>query len=64
MRTLARDAATAAYAERGVGDEVMSRSGESARMVQTAIYDQVSMTERVLWWLDPRPLVSAAPRRG
>jgi hypothetical protein len=66
LKVLARDAATAAFSSGAVGDDVVARSGESARMVQTAIYDQVSMTERVVWWLDPRPLVTAAaaPRQG
>jgi transglutaminase-like putative cysteine protease len=64
LKALARDAATAAFASIDVGEELVVRSGQSARAVQTAIYDQVSMTERVVWWLDPRPLVTAAPRRG
>ena len=64
LRSLARDAATAAYSSGEVPEDVVARSGQSARAVQTAIYDQVSMTERVVWWLDPRPLVTAAERRG
>jgi hypothetical protein len=64
LRTLALDAATAAYSSGEVPAEVVERSGQSARLVQTAIHDQVSITERVGWWLDPRPLVTTADRQG
>ena len=57
LRALAKDAAYAAYAETDVPDEVLARSGACARAVKTAVLDQVSVTERVTWWLDPRPLV-------
>ena len=62
LRSLAGDAAYAAYA--GASDlpaEVVGRSAASARAVRTAVLDQVSVTERVVWWLDPRSLLSPAP---
>ena len=61
LRSLAKDAAYAAYAPAELPAEVVERSAGSAKAVQTAVYDQVSVTERVTWWLDPRPLVGAAP---
>jgi hypothetical protein len=61
LKALAKDAAYAAYAdsESDLPDEVVARSAASAHVVKTAVLDQVSMTERVTWWLDPRPLVGA-----
>jgi transglutaminase-like putative cysteine protease len=64
LKALARDAAMAAYASIAVDDEVVARSGQAARLVQDAVHDQVSPAARVAWWLDPRPLVTAADRHG
>ena len=61
LRGLAKDAAFAAYAETDVPDEVLARSSTHAKAVKTAVLDQVSVTDRVAWWLDPRPLVATAP---
>ncbi|HUP86096.1 MAG TPA: transglutaminaseTgpA domain-containing protein [Acidimicrobiales bacterium] len=57
LRSLAKDAALAAYTEGDVPDEIVDRASLSAKTVRTAVLDQVSVTDRVAWWLDPRPLI-------
>lgn len=58
LKALAKDAAYAAYAETDLPDEIVTRSADNARAVKVAVLDQVSVTERVTWWLDPRMLLS------
>ena len=60
LKALAKDAAYAAYAPADLPAEVVERSAGSARAVKAAVLDQVSLTDRVTWWLDPRPLVGAS----
>lgn len=60
LKALAKDAAFAAYAPSALPDEVVDRSAGNAQAVKTAVLDQVSVTERMTWWLDPRPLVGSA----
>jgi transglutaminase-like putative cysteine protease len=58
LKALASDAAYAAYAGADLPDEVVVRSAANAVAVKTAVLDQVSVRERVTWWLDPRALLS------
>ena len=58
LRSLASDAAYAAYAPADLPSQVVERSAGSARAVKTAVLDQVSVTERMVWMLDPRALLS------
>ncbi|MDQ3108024.1 MAG: DUF3488 and transglutaminase-like domain-containing protein [Actinomycetota bacterium] len=62
LRRLAGDASTAAYGDGEVPDAVVARSAASAATVRTAVFDQVSFTDRMVWWLDPRPLVESGRR--
>jgi transglutaminase-like putative cysteine protease len=59
LRALCRDTAHVSYA--GPSGALPSDAGERARssadQVRDAVLDQLSMTERMLWWLDPRPLL-------
>jgi transglutaminase-like putative cysteine protease len=57
LRLLAGDAAVAAYADLDVPAELHLRADQSAALVKAAVLDQVSTTERLRWWLDPRLLV-------
>jgi hypothetical protein len=58
LKALAADAAYAAYAQSDLPDAIVERSVANARAVKTAVLDQVSVTERMTWWLDPRPLLA------
>ena len=60
LRRLAADASIAAYADGNVPIEVVERSVEHGRIIRQAVFDQVSLTSRVSWWLDPRPLVGSS----
>ncbi len=62
LRRLAADASVAAYAAQDVADDVVTRSAAHAHAVRTAVFEQVSMTDRLTWWLDPRPLVGSGDR--
>lgn len=57
FRSLCRGAADVTYAPSGVvtgsGGE---QAGASARRVRDAVLDQLSLMQRMAWWLDPRPL--------
>lgn len=59
LRRLAADASVAAYADGNVPAELVERSAEHGRIIREAVFDQVSLTSRVTWWLDPRPLVDS-----
>ena len=61
LRTLSRDASVAAYAGEGgtvvLDDAVGARAKDSARSVTAAVSSQVTALQRLMWWLDPRPLL-------
>ena len=59
LRTLGRDAAQVTYAARiaAVAPDAGERATSAADAVRYAVLDQLTLAERVLWWLDPRPLI-------
>ncbi|MGQ0520604.1 MAG: transglutaminase family protein [Actinomycetota bacterium] len=60
LATLAADAAAASYAAGPLADEVASRAVLAASAVERDVTGRASARRRVLWTLDPRPLL---PRR-
>jgi transglutaminase-like putative cysteine protease len=62
LRRLAGDASMAAYAGTDVPEELAVQSAADALLVRTAVFDQVPVSNRVAWWLDPRPLVETSRR--
>jgi hypothetical protein len=59
LRTLGRDAAQVTYASHvaAVAPDAAARATSAADAVRDAVLDQLTWVERVVWWLDPRPLV-------
>jgi hypothetical protein len=62
LRRLAGDASIAAYAGADVPEALAEQSAADAAAVRTAVFDQVPVSNRVAWWLDPRPLVETSRR--
>ncbi|HZQ29052.1 MAG TPA: transglutaminaseTgpA domain-containing protein [Acidimicrobiales bacterium] len=60
LRELANEAALASYGPAGLGAEAVNRATGHARTVETAVAGTARRVRRVLWHLDPRPLL--APR--
>ncbi|HEX4979985.1 MAG TPA: DUF3488 and transglutaminase-like domain-containing protein [Acidimicrobiales bacterium] len=64
LRTLGRDAAGVVYAPPGSTDpETAGRAVSASTTVRSAVLGQLSVPARVLWWLDPRPLLRELTRR-
>ena len=65
LRTLSRDAASASFAPDGggLGEDAAHRACEAAESVRIAVLDQLTVWQRLGWWLDPRPLLRSRRRR-
>jgi len=59
LRTLCRDATNVAYAADAAVtlDGIGERANDSAATVRSAVLAQLTWWERLMWWLDPRPLL-------
>ena len=57
---LAGDATTANYGASELPLDVVDRAEAAAAVVEEAVMAQQSRRQRVLWSIDPRPLVTAA----
>lgn len=60
LRRLAAGAATATYSRGQIPAEVLRGATQDGRLVRAAVFEQVPMTARIGWWLDPRPLVTSS----
>jgi hypothetical protein len=56
LQTVAEGAAFAAYSEGGLVADDVTEAVAEARVVRTAVLDQLTWWNRTRWWIDPRAL--------